>query len=247
MARENPSLAWSMDHTDLTRGAAEGDFTQGAFHLRYPLGARWVIGSHLPFGYLRDAGRGHWGLANPMAYGEWSAKPAPRHAFAFGIQLELPFGDARDGIASKHAMAMPYTSHVWRGAALLTHASLGFAAQIPDGHAHAGAPDDSRQAAAEEEAPLQARPHEPYELLYRFSAAFPWERARLEPEAFLSGARVVAGEADAGLDHVGLGLALGIRAHRGLLIKPRGERQLTRPARFAWSTGVELKLDLRGM
>lgn len=245
MARENPSVAWSMEHTDLTRGAAEGDFTQGAFHLRYPVGARWVIGSHLPFGYLRDAGHGHWGLANPMVYGEWTTKPAPGHALTFGVQVELPFGDTRGGIASEHAMAMPYAAHAWRGSVLLTQASVGFAVQVPDGHSHDGAVDPSRHTAAVG-APLQAKPHEPYELLYRFSAAYPWERARLEPEAFVSGARVVAGETDAGLDHVGLGIGLGIRATRGLLIKPRWERQLTRPARFAWSTGVDLKVDLRG-
>lgn len=248
-SRERPSAAWSIKHTDLTRGAAQGDFTQGALHLRYPLGRRWAAGSHLPFGYLRNAGAGHWGASNPMAYAEWIARPAPGHAFTFGLQVELPFGDTRSGIASAHAMAMPFATHAWRGRGVLTHLSLGFAAQVPDGHSHADAsgPDGHAHNAETAEAPLQAKPHEPYELLYRIGAAFPWESAGFEPEAFLTGARVVAGGSGIDRDFVGIGVGLGIRASRSLLIKPRFERQLTRPARFAWSTGLEFKVDFRGL
>lgn len=240
--REKPSVAWSLEHTDLAPRARRGSFTQGALHLRAPVGAHAVIGSHLPFGYLRSGAEGHWGLANPVGYGEWIARPTAPQAVTLGLQLELPFGDTRGGIASEHAMAMPYAAYAYRGGRGILHASLGFAAQLPDGRSHAAAGDHSAHGGAA--APLPAKPHEPFELLYRLSVAVPWEARRIEPEAFLTGARVAFAEAGAQVHHVSAGAALGFRVSRGLLLKPRWEQQLTSPARFGWSTGFDAKAEL---
>lgn len=241
--REKPSLAWSVDHTDLASRAGNGSFTQGALHLRVPLGAHAVLGSHLPFGFLRSSTQGHWGFSNPMAYGEWVMRPAATQAVTLGLQLELPLGDTRGGIASEHAMAMPYAAYAYRGRLGVVHASSGFAAQLPGGHSHA-APAEDHSAHGGAPAPLLAKPHEPYELLYRISMALPLETLRLDPEAFLSGARVAFADPGVQLHHVGVGAALGVRVSRTLLLKPRWERQLTHPARFGWSTGIDAKVEL---
>lgn len=241
-AREKPSLAWSVDHIALAPRSGSGSFTQGALHLRHPLGGHAVLGSHLPFGYLRSATEGHWGLANPMAYGEWVMRPAPAQAVTLGLQVELPFGDTRGGIASEHAMAMPYAAYAYRGGFSVVHASLGFAAQLPGGHSHAPAVD--HRAHGGTAAPLLAKPHEPYEFLYRLSLAFPIEAYRLEPEAFLSGARVAFADPGEQVHHVGAGAALGFRLSPSLLLKPRWEQQLTSPGRFGWSTGIDAKVEL---
>lgn len=241
--REKPSLAWSVDHTDLAPRTGSGSFTQGALHLRLPLGAHAVVGSHLPFGYLRSATDGHWGFSNPMAYGEWMLRPAASQAVTLGLQLELPFGDTHGGIASEHAMAMPYAAYAFRGRVGVVHASLGFAAQLPDGHSHAASAVD-HSAHGGPAAPLLAKPHEPYELLYRISMAHPLEIPRMEPEAFLTGARVAFADAGVQVNHVSVGAALGFRVSRSLVLKPRWEQQLTYPARFGWSTGLDAKVEL---
>jgi hypothetical protein len=241
--REQASLAWSVDHTELAPPSGSGSFTQGALHLRVPLGARAVLGGHLPFGYLRSATEGHWGLANPMTYGEWRLRPAAAQALTLGLQFELPFGDVHGGIASEHAMAMPYAAYVYRGGLGAAQASLGFASRLPGGHAHAAAAVD-HSAHGGPAAPLEAKPHAPYELLYRISLALPREAFRMEPEAFLSGARVAFAGAGEQVHHLGLGAALGLRVSRSLLLKPRWERQLTHPARFGWSTGLDARVDL---
>jgi hypothetical protein len=137
---------------------------------------------------------------------------------------------------------MPYAAYAYRGGGSVIHASLGFAAQLPGGHSHAAAEDHSAHGGAA--APLVAKPHEPYELLYRLSAAVPWEARRVEPEAFLAGARVAFAEPGVQVHHVSAGAALGIRLARSLLLKPRWERQLTSPSRFGWSTGVDAKVEL---
>lgn len=241
--REKPSLAWSLDHTDLAPRSESGSFTQGALHLRLPVGSHAVFGSHLPFGYLRSGTQGHWGFSNPMAYGEWVARFGAAQAFTLGLQLELPVGDTHGGIASEHAMTMPYAAYAYRGGPGVVHASLGFAAQIPGGHSHA-APAEDHSAHGGPAAPLLAKPHEPYEVLYRISMAHPLKAFRMEPEAFLTGARVAFADPGRQIHHVSAGAALGFRVSPSLLLKPRWEQQLTHPARFGWSTGIDAKVEL---
>jgi hypothetical protein len=265
-AQEAPSVAWGLQHKRLGGESGDGRYTEGALHVRRPLGSRWRLGAHLPFGYLATVSGGRWGLGNPMAYAEAAWGPPASAARAFepaltaGLQLELPLGDAAAGIASGHPMAMPYATLAFPGTRLTAHASLGLAARLDAlpgvhgqadrasaGHVHAGHTPD-QHAAADLPAPLsQANPHAPYELLFRAGLSLPLPSRRLEPEIALYGARVLFTRGDPGaLTPMAGSVALAVRAGRGLVVKPRWERSLASPGRFAWSTGVDLKLDLPG-
>jgi hypothetical protein len=244
-SREYPSLGWTLAHTDLSRDGLEGRFTQGAFHLRYPMGTHFALGGHLPFGYLRGSADGHWGLANPMAYAEGAARPSPAHTLTAGLQVEMPFGDSHSGIASEHSMAMPYASYAFRTRRIATLVSTGFSAQLPGGHSHGGTDAHAGHAGYEgpAERALEANPHEPYEVLWRAGISAPVEALRIEPEAYLYGARVAFGDGVAE-DPMVAGAALTVRLGRALQVKPRWERPLAGTPRFAWTTALEVRYAL---
>ncbi len=274
--KENPTLGFYVDHADAVDGDPASAFTQVSLHARLPLGNHWALGGHLPLGYLQGPVRDRWGLGNPMAYAEWLARPAAAHALSLGAQVEIPAGNAETGVASEHAMIMPYSAYAFRGTRAVFNASLGLSAQISGDHAHGHGDGVGAEAAAAEgtamhaghvgheehaagglpasttaarDLPVQANPHAPYEFLYRFSLALPlvlpFAKLPVEPEVGLSGIRVLGPEEDSPGDFLGVEGAMGFRLARTLLLKPRWERQLTHSSRFAWKTGVELKVDLR--
>jgi hypothetical protein len=267
--KDRASLGWSLEHVDLGSRAPDSRYTQGAFHLRLPFGDGWRLGGHLPFGYLRTADIGHWGMGNPMVYGEkslaWTragrgfedGRPSFRQSLSLGLQVELPLGDDADGIASGHAMAMPYLTYTLQGSRLRTQVSAGFSAQIPDGHshgheaeaegAHAGhAGHDHVVASALQPAlpAIEVNPHDPYELLYKAALSLPLAAGRLIPEAGVYGQRVLFSDRDSSLDFITAEAALGIRAAGDLVFKPRLRRQLLSPGRFDWSLGMDFQYEL---
>lgn len=265
---ERPVLGLSVDHADGVDGDARNAFTQTVMHARLPIGSNWALGGRLPLGYLQTAAAGHWGLGNPLAFAEWVARPElpqglrASQAFSLGMQIELPVGDVESGIASDHAMIMPYAAHALRGSRFLLNASLGLAAQVSGAHHHDHGDDaesamsahamhaghSSVEAAAvepvsAEDLAVQANPHAPYEFLYRIALALPLHGLPLEPEAGVSGARVLFAEAGDAPDYVSLEGALGIRLARAVLLKPHWEQQFTHPGRFAWKAGVDIKAE----
>lgn len=247
LMKERPSLAWGLEHTRLGQEGTANRYTQSSLHLRLPQGSNWILGGHLPFGYLQTGTSGHWGLANPVAYAEWMARPAPTQSLTMGLQLEVPLGDNESGIASGHAMAMPYLTYSAQGYRVQAQASAGFMAQLSGAHAHSSpVQDHSRHdgSAASGSGLVEANPHEPYEFVYRFSMALPMERLRIDPEISLAGARVLFPEESIATDFVSAEAALGLKLTRTLVLKPRWEQQLTHPGRFAWSTGLDVKFDI---
>lgn len=247
LMKERPSIAWGLEHTRLGQDVSRNRYTQSSLHLRLPQGSSWIIGGHLPFGYLQTGTSGHWGLANPVAYAEWMARPKPTQSLTMGMQLELPLGDDESGIASGHAMAMPYLLYSAQGRRVQAQASVGFMAQISGGHPHTSTETEHSLhdgSAASGSGLVEANPHEPYEFVYRFTAALPVERFRIEPEVGISGARVLFPEGSIATDFVSAEAALGLKLTRTLVLKPRWEQQLTHPGRFAWSTGLDVKFEI---
>jgi hypothetical protein len=95
LPKEGPSVAWSLEHTRLGQEASSVRYTQSSFHPRFPLGTRWSLGGHLPFGYLQIGGFGTWGLANPMVYAERTARPWAWQAITLGVEAALGLRVAR--------------------------------------------------------------------------------------------------------------------------------------------------------
>lgn len=181
-----------------------------------------------------------------MAYGEWQARPLTGHVLTLGLQVEFPLGDTRDGIASTHSMAMPFGAYALRWNRVFAQVSAAFAAKIPgwDFPSVEKGDDDNNHAAHAPE--VSAIPHAPYEWQFRAMVGWFLPVFRLEPEVGISGARVVDAGGGGDKGYTALEGGLGLRPGTGLLLRIRGKSELDGPARFAWSTGLDMRLELPG-
>lgn len=173
-------LSLQVRHAGFDVAGVSGHFTQATPRAEYRA-ARWWAGAGLPVTRLEAMDETRTALSNPILFAE--GRPEWRRDWkpAFGLQIELPFGDHEHGIASEHAEFVPYASLVRSFGHPFLLATAGFRAAV-GGHEH-----DAMH-------PLLVNPHEDKEFLYRLGGGSHWRHNALMVQGYLDGQRVLSDE-----------------------------------------------------
>jgi hypothetical protein len=213
-----------------------GQYTEIIPRFQYTRNGRLLLGADLPFAGLDVEGDVHWGLENPLLFGEWRMFPGMGNRFSLGLQAELPFGDHDNGLASHHMMLVPYAAFGKGLDPFSISATLGFSAAVELG----GSAEDTI------EVPLfpYVHPHEDREILYRLGAGMSLWKKRANPEIFLSGQHVLVDEKESvrGDDDLTAGILVPIKAGR-FTVMPKAEFPILAPARFDWTAGLDCRWE----
>jgi hypothetical protein len=250
-------LGFAMHEAGFDIGGTSGSYSEGVAQIGFTAARSWVFNLHVPIVAL-DAGAGTvLGLGNPLATAEFQAHPFHHQMLGFGLQSELPFGDADKGLAQHHFMLMPYGS--WSGAlgrfflTGTTGVSLALGGMHGESHgdamagAHAGH-DGSMAGMAhmgshEAGMPLYVHPHEDLELAYKLSLGSGVWGGKAVPELYLSGQHVLAEELEQGgaRDYLSIGIVSPFHFGRYVL-SPDLELPVTAEHRFEWAMGLGIGL-----
>ncbi len=217
----------------------DGQYTEVLPNFQYTYRGKWLLGANLGFAGLNLEGKTHWGLENPLLFGEWRFYPGMGNRMVTGIQVELPFGDKDHGIGTHHAMIVPYGSFGKEFELFFSSATLGFSQAVELVHHEEDAGVDTVNAHSY----LYVHPHEDQELLYRVSIGTSLWQKRSSPEVFLNGQRVMVSEQEHLPDEEKNDLTIGILfpfvLGGAFVLSPRLEFPVLIPSRFDWNTGID--------
>lgn len=190
----------------------------------------WVFGGTLPVIALTALGETRYGISNPLLFASWYSRLNSEGMVYLGMQLELPFGNADEGMATDHLMLVPYALIEQSFGSGYLLGSFGYSHAIALHHHEDG------------EHPLFVNPHEDQEILFRAGTGFRALDNKLTPQLSLNGGYAVVDELEGeGRAHLTAEISLAYKALPNLVLTPSLELPLNSPKRFDWSGGLEIK------
>jgi hypothetical protein len=240
-------LGYTFNRSGFDIGGAHGTYSEGVADIRYMRGDAWTVDLHVPFLALTVDSRTVFGFANPLALAEYRLHPGAGRMLGFGLQTEIPLGDADAGLAQEHFMLMPYAAISQSLRRLFFSFTSGVSFALTGSHPHASdatAPGHGAHGALGAGSPLYVNPHEDFEWVYRVSAGANLWNGRAHPELFVSGQRVL-GEVKSGAarDYLNVGFTAPVRSGR-LILSPNLEVPVTEDHRFDWTVGMGVGIRL---
>ncbi len=178
-------IQFLLRNVDFSLSEGQGRYQEGLFRFEFHRFSNWNLGTWIAPVRLEVTGETRTGTTNPVLFAERGFRLNAQWSLSAGTQLELPFGDSEDGIASDHTEVLPYLGAAYNQGVVNLQIRTGLAMAVGSDGGHTHMEADAHGSA------LFVNPHEDREALLRLAASMQLLDGRLEAGLHFNGRRVL--------------------------------------------------------